>query len=89
MHSKMILSHGYLLSVTVTLRKGYRTEHMKKILLNAKEKHKHDVIKKLIETKGNKKAAAVKLNCSLRTVNRLLRVYKESGKEGFVRGNRG
>ena len=60
---------------------------MKKIILNAREQHKYEVIRKLIETNGNKKAAAVKLNCSLKTVDRLIRVYEESGKEGFIPGN--
>jgi len=62
---------------------------MKKILLNAKEQHKYEVIKRLTETKGNLKAAAVKLNCTVKTVRRLIQIYKESGKEGFIHGNRG
>ena len=88
-HSKVILSNSYPVSDTVTLTKGCTTKRMKKIILNAREQHKYEVIRKLIETNGNKKAAAVKLNCSLKTVDRLIRVYEESGKEGFIHGNRG
>ena len=62
---------------------------MKKIELRMNEKHKYEVIKKLVDTNGNKKDAAAKLNCSVRTVNRLIILYKNEGKEGFVHKNRG
>ena len=65
------------------------TVHMKKIELNQKEEFRYEVIKKLVETDGNRKAAAVKLNCSEKTVRRLIRIYREEGKEGFAHKNRG
>lgn len=62
---------------------------MKEILLNMKEDMKYNVIKKLVDTSGNKKRAALKLNCSLRTINRLIKNYKERGKIAFQHGNHG
>jgi transposase len=53
------------------------------------EKYKYDIIKKLVETNGNKKRASIKLNLSIRQINRLINGYKEFGKEFFVHGNRG
>lgn len=52
------------------------------------EDYKYKTIKKLVDTDGNKKAAALKLSCSTRTINRLIQVYKTDGKSGFVHGNR-
>ena len=37
----------------------------------------------------NIKYEAIKLNCSLRTVQRLIKAYKEKGKEAFAHKNRG
>ena len=62
---------------------------MRKVELRMKENLKYTVIKKLVETNGNKKRAAVKLNCTVRHINRLIEGYKEHGKEFFVHGNRG
>lgn len=62
---------------------------MRKVKLRMNELNKYDVIKKLVDTNGNKKRAAVKLNCTVRTVNRLIVKYKKEGKNGFVHGNRG
>jgi transposase len=53
------------------------------------ENQKYVIIKKLVETNGNKDAAAIKLQCSIRTINRMIIGYKEQGKEFFVHGNRG
>ena len=61
---------------------------MKKVDLRMNELEKYKTIKKLVETNGNKKRVAVKLNCSIRTVNRLIIKYKECGKSGFIHGNR-
>ena len=36
-----------------------------------------------------KKKAATKLNCSLRTIDRMIARYKNQGKAGFIHGNRG
>ena len=62
---------------------------MRKVDLRMNEQLKYDVIKKLVDTNGNKKNAAIKLNCSPRTVNRLIIKYKEEGKQGFIHKNRG
>lgn len=62
---------------------------MRKVDLRMNEQLKYDVIKKLVDSNGNKKNAAIKLNCSMRTVNRLIIKYKEEGKHGFVHKNRG
>lgn len=61
---------------------------MKKVDLRMNELEKYKVIKKLVDTNGNKKRAACKLGCTIRTINRLIIKYNELGKEGFVHGNR-
>ena len=61
---------------------------MKEVKLRMKENMKYEVIKELVDHNGNKKRAAEKLNLSLRQINRLILVYKEKGKSGFVHGNR-
>lgn len=53
------------------------------------EQQKYEVIKSLVDHDGNKLAAAVKLGCTPRHINRLIKKYKEKGKEAFVHGNRG
>lgn len=63
---------------------------MRKVELSLKEKEKYEVIKKLVETNGNKERAKIKLHLkSIRQINRLIAGYKEYGKEFFVHGNRG
>lgn len=62
---------------------------MRKVEFRMNEEFKYKTIKKLVETNGNKKRAALKLNCSIRTIDRLIIKYRKSGKEGFVHGNRG
>ena len=62
---------------------------MRKVVLRMKEQFTYDVIKKLVDSNGNKKNAALKLNCTLRTVNRLILKYKNEGKAGFIHKNRG
>ena len=62
---------------------------MRKVVLTLKEKEKYDVIKKLVETNGNKKRAANKLKITERQINHLIVGYKEFGKQFFVHGNRG
>lgn len=61
---------------------------MRKVVLRMNEQFKYETIKKLVDEKGNKKRAAQKLNCSVRTINRLIKRYNDKGKEGFVHGNR-
>ena len=53
-----------------------------------KEQEKFDVIKELVEHNGNKNRASKKLGISIRQINRLIIIYKEKGKSGFVHGNR-
>lgn len=53
------------------------------------EQQKYDVIKSLVDHHGNKKRAAIKLGCSQRHVNRLIKKYNEEGKSGFIHGNKG
>lgn len=62
---------------------------VKRIELKMNEQHKYDIIKSLVDHNGNKKAAAVKLGCTERHVNRLIHNYKQSGKQAFQHGNTG
>ena len=62
---------------------------MRKVELRMNEELKYKVIKKIVETNGNKKRAAVMLNRSIRQIDRMISGYKEKGKEFFVHGNRG
>ncbi len=52
------------------------------------ELEKYNVIKELVDHKGNKKRASLKLNLSVRQIDRLIIKYKEKGKSGFIHGNR-
>lgn len=61
---------------------------MRKVKLRMKEQYKYDVIKDLYDHKGNKLRAAQKLGITVRQVNRLLKIYQEKGKAGFIHGNR-
>ena len=54
---------------------------MRKVILRMKEQRKYEVIKKLVETNGNRKRAAVELDLSLRQINRLIAGYIAYGKE--------
>lgn len=62
---------------------------MKKVELRMKEELKYLTIRKLVETNGNKKRAAIKLDCTIRSIDRMIAGYKANGKEFFVHGNRG
>lgn len=62
---------------------------MRKVELRMNELKKYEIIKKLVDTDGNKKRAAIKIGCSVRTVDRLIIKYKKFGKAGFIHGNRG
>jgi transposase len=61
---------------------------MRKVALNMKEEFQYKIIKKLVESNGNKQRAAIKLNCTVRHINRLIKKFKEGGKESFVHGNK-
>lgn len=63
---------------------------MRKVELTLKEKHKYEIIKKLVETNGSKERARIKLAFkSIRQINRLIVGYNQYGKEFFIHGNRG
>lgn len=53
------------------------------------EDKKYEIIKKLVDTNGNKKTAELKIGCTGRHINRLIKGYKEHGKDFFIHGNRG
>ena len=61
---------------------------MKEVKLRMKEQNKYEIIKELVDHNGNKTRVALKLGISKRQVNRLIIIYKEKGKSGFVHGNR-
>lgn len=61
---------------------------MRKVNLRMKEQNKYQVIKELVDHNGNKNRAKEKLGLSIRQINRLIKIYKEKGKSGFVHGNR-
>ena len=64
-------------------------ETMRKVILTMDENQKYTTIKKLVETNGNKKRAALYLNCSIRHINRMIKGYQQEGKAYFIHGNRG
>ena len=62
---------------------------IRKVILTMDENEKYEIIKKVADTNGNKKRAALTINCSKRHVNRMIAGYKKEGKTFFVHGNRG
>ena len=61
---------------------------MRKVELKMNEKEKYEIIKELVDHNGNKNRASQKLGLSRRQINRLIIIYKEKGKSGFIHGNR-
>lgn len=61
---------------------------MRKVVLRMNELEKYNVIKELVDHNGNKNRASKKLGISRRQIDRLIIIYKEKGKAGFVHGNR-
>ena len=54
------------------------------------EQKKYEVIKSLADHPNpNKQRAAITLDCTVRHINRMIKGYKEQGKEYFIHGNRG
>ena len=54
------------------------------------EQKKYEVIKSLTDhSNPNKQRAALTLGCTVRHINRMLKGYRELGKEYFIHGNRG
>ncbi len=62
---------------------------MRKVELSMSEDQKYEIVKKLVETKGNIKRAALKLGVTKRHVYRLIKGYIKEGKGYFVHGNKG
>ena len=62
---------------------------MRKVELSMSEDQKYEIVKKLVETKGNIKRAALKLGVTKRHVYRLIKGYIKEGKSYFVHGNKG
>lgn len=54
---------------------------MRKVELTLKEEIKYKVIRKLVEAGRNKKRAACKVDCSVRSINRIIDGYRKSGKK--------
>ena len=63
-------------------------EEMKEVKLRMNEQEKYEVIKELVDHNGNKNRASKKLGISRRQIDRLIIIYKEKGKSGFIHGNR-
>ena len=61
---------------------------MRKVELSMNEDYKYQIIKELSDHDGNIYSAAVKLNCSVRTVYRYIAKYKTNGKAAFIHKNK-
>ncbi|MDO4378030.1 MAG: hypothetical protein Q4C64_02610 [Erysipelotrichia bacterium] len=61
---------------------------MRKVSLSMKEQNKYSVVKEFVDHGGNKKRAAFELGITVRHFNRLVKVYREKGKDGFVHHNK-
>jgi len=62
---------------------------MRKVILNMTENYKYETIKSCYYRRLPKQGAAIRLDITIRQVNRLLKVYLKDGKEGFIHGNKG
>lgn len=62
---------------------------MRKVELSMDSQNEYEVIKKLVDTNGSKLNAMVKLSCSKKTIDRMIKGYKEEGKAYFIHGNSG
>ncbi|MDE5539567.1 MAG: hypothetical protein K2J20_03695 [Bacilli bacterium] len=58
-------------------------------MLNDKENKKYETIDKVINGEMTRKEASIKLDLSLRQIDKLKRKYITNGKDGFIHGNRG
>ena len=66
-----------------------RGRTIRKVILKMNEELKYQTIKSLVDTNGNKKAAALRIGCSARHINRMICGYRERGKSFFIHGNQG
>jgi len=62
---------------------------IRKVDLSMNETKRYETIKKLVDTNGNKKRAAVELFCTIRNINRMIAGYRSEGKAYFIHGNKG
>ena len=63
---------------------------IRKVELRMNEQAKYEVIKYLVDhPEASKERASLKLNCTIRHVNRMIAGYKKKGKAFFIHGNRG
>ena len=63
---------------------------IRKVELSMDEQKKYEVIKSLADhSNPNKERAALTLGCTTRHINRMLKGYREQGKEFFVHGTPG
>lgn len=60
---------------------------MKEVKLNMDAQKKYETIKALVDTNGNRKRAATNLSLTVQHIGRLIKIYKECGKAGFIHGN--
>ncbi len=61
---------------------------MRKVDLRMNELEKYSVIKDIVYGRKSKSRAEIELNLTRRQIDRLILRYKESGKAGFIHGNR-
>jgi len=81
-----------VLSIAVILSSHYIEkvgDSMRRIDLKKEAQFEYEVIKELVDHNGNKNRAAMKLGCSLRTINRHIVGYQNEGKAYFIHGNTG
>ena len=62
---------------------------MRKVTLSMKAQEQYEIIKRLVENHISKDYAAIKIGCTRRTINRLIKKYNLEGKAGFIHGNAG
>ena len=61
---------------------------MKEVKLRMNEQLKYEEIMKCALGYQSNERTSIKLGITIRQVNKLKKVYKEKGKEGFIHGNR-
>lgn len=57
--------------------------------LKEKEQKKYEIIEKVVNNEMSKKDAENQLKLSGKQINRLITVFKEQGRSGFIHKNRG
>ena len=57
--------------------------------LNEKEQKKYEIIEKVVNNEISKKDAENQLSLSRKQINRLITIFKEQGKKGFIHKSRG